>query len=233
MPNRKKPPSIVLVAEHLAHVVGEGTTFTMEQVREAIPGVSQIDRRMRELRQLDWVIDTYRTDPTLQPSELRVTTIGERVWEPGARRRPDKGVSASARSQVYRRDDYRCTVCGIEKGEEYAEPSLRGKKARLTIGHYLPKARGGDPSDVANMRTECALCNEAVRDLTPTIEDFEMIKTELANMKNAEKEEIARWQLAGERDRSRTELLNSRINRLPAARRDEIRRLLARYIAKS
>src|SRR5579871_6280697 len=67
----------------LVDVVGEGGTFTKTQLREAFPDVAQIDRRMRDLRDYGWQIDTNREDADLGPSEQRFVERGAEVWVPG------------------------------------------------------------------------------------------------------------------------------------------------------
>lgn len=67
----------------LVAVVGEGNVFTKEDVKKAFPGVSQADRRVRDLRDFGWRIDTNREDLTLGQHEQRFVAQGEPVWEPG------------------------------------------------------------------------------------------------------------------------------------------------------
>lgn len=67
----------------LVSVVGEGNTFTKENVKEAFPGVSQADRRVRDLRKHGWRIDTNREDSSLGQHEQRFVAQGEPVWQPG------------------------------------------------------------------------------------------------------------------------------------------------------
>lgn len=55
MPPRWNDPdfaagTMVRAALWLLDEIGEGNSFTKEQVREAFPGVSQADRRIRDLR---------------------------------------------------------------------------------------------------------------------------------------------------------------------------------------
>lgn len=64
------------VAQWLVTNVGQGGIFHWLDVKHAFPGVSQIDRRGRELRDLGWVITTYREDPTLGQDEVRLDVIG-------------------------------------------------------------------------------------------------------------------------------------------------------------
>ncbi len=60
-----------------------GNTFTKAQLRDAFPGVEQVDRRMRDLRQHGWKIDTNKEDASLTPNELRFVQAGDEVWKPG------------------------------------------------------------------------------------------------------------------------------------------------------
>lgn len=67
----------------LVQVVGEENVFTKAELREAFPDVAQIDRRMRDLRDFGWKIDTKREDIDLDANEQRYVQRGEPVWEPG------------------------------------------------------------------------------------------------------------------------------------------------------
>lgn len=77
--------SMVRVALWLATVVREGNTFTKQDLRDAFPGVAQIDRRMRDLRDYDWTIATTREDPTLAAEEFRLVRTGVPVWNAASR----------------------------------------------------------------------------------------------------------------------------------------------------
>ncbi|MFD8159703.1 MULTISPECIES: hypothetical protein [Streptomyces] len=78
--------SMVRAALWLVTVVGEGNVFTKRDLREAFPGVAQIDRRMRDLREYGWSIATNRDDALLGANECRFVKAGHPVWEPGVRR---------------------------------------------------------------------------------------------------------------------------------------------------
>src|SRR5437868_290630 len=69
------------VAHWLFAEVGEGRVFTKNDMRDALPGIEQIDRRMRDLRPLGWKIRTYKVMPTLAANELFLEKIGDRIWE--------------------------------------------------------------------------------------------------------------------------------------------------------
>lgn len=82
----EKMGTMVRAALWLATEVGEGNVYTKEQLNAAFPGVSQIDRRVRDLRDRGWVIATNRDDALLAPHESRFVRAGEPIWEPGMRR---------------------------------------------------------------------------------------------------------------------------------------------------
>lgn len=79
--NDPEYPSRARVAHWLFTEVQKGHVFTTTELREAIPGVAQIDRRMRDLRKLGWVIKTYREMPALKSHELYLDEAGVRIWE--------------------------------------------------------------------------------------------------------------------------------------------------------
>jgi 5-methylcytosine-specific restriction endonuclease McrA len=215
------------VANWLAEVVGEGAVFTKNQLREALPGIEQIDRRMRDLRPLGWVIRTYKDMTTLAAEELFLEEIGDRVWEPNYRPPRASAISAATRRTVYERDGRMCVVCGIDFGAEY--PDRPGVKARPTIGHWLPKERGG-VNDLSNLRAECHLCNESSRNLTAQPIDAELLKRKLHELPRSDKQQLAAWMLAGRRTFSRPEKLWAEYNQLPAPMRDDARAFLSEML---
>jgi len=74
-------PAKARVAHWLCTVVKEGNVFTTGEMRNAIPGVAQVDRRMRDLRKQGWVIETYRENGQLKSHERLLQKVGARVWE--------------------------------------------------------------------------------------------------------------------------------------------------------
>lgn len=212
------------MAYYLATAVGEGNTFTMQAVRDACPGISQVDRRMRELRELGWVIHTYKDSASLQPEQLRLVRIGDRVWEPdykplvaGTR------IPGPLRREVLERDHHRCTVCGIGAGEEY--PDYPGRRARMTIGHVQPIGRGGR-TEKKNLRTECAMCNETAKDTTSSPTDPTLVMRRIRELPRKEKAILAQWMSADQRDFSELEDVWAEYRSLPAANREVLRAYL-------
>lgn len=210
-------------AKWLHEVVGAGNIFTKAQLRAAVPDREQVDRRMRDLREIGWVINTSNEDATLSNEQLRVVKEGEHPWVEGYRWPSGSRVSGKVRRMVFDRDGNRCVVCGIASGEPY--PHEPTKKARLTIGHVLPKGRRGS-NDPENLRTECSLCNETSRHLTSTPVDPELVKAEIRALPRAERAELRLWMTENRRRFTKTEALWAKYRQLPALIRDEVKRLI-------
>lgn len=101
-------------ARWLEDSVGVGGIFTKEQLRVAFPGVTQIDRRVRDLRERGWVIDTRRQDPTLGQTEMRLVTIGGLA-------KPASSVSSKDRRDTLVSWAYMCCLCGAPGSSSYAD----------------------------------------------------------------------------------------------------------------
>lgn len=210
------------VAHYLATVVQEGNVFDKAILRDVVPGTEQVDRRMRDLRKVGWKILTYKERATLEPNRLYLEKIGDHVWEEGYKW-PEKGLTAGKRRKVYDRDGRRCMVCGIDFGDEY--PDRPGVKARGTIGHILPKERGGG-NELENLRPECQFCNEAARNLTEPAADVPLLKRRVLELSRSDKQALVSWMLSERRTFSEMERLWAQYIQLPLPSREEIRETL-------
>ncbi|WP_031075318.1 hypothetical protein [Streptomyces sp. NRRL WC-3742] len=94
----QKIGTMVRAALWLVDVVGEGNVFTRAQLRDAFPDVTQIERRVRDLRDAGWVIENSRTQVSLQPNEQLFVQAGDAVWDPAVRaaRQRQRAVSSKA-----------------------------------------------------------------------------------------------------------------------------------------
>lgn len=209
----------IRVALWLYHEVGEGRKFNKQQLRTAIPGVEQIDRRMRDLRPAGWVIRTYRDMASLSPDELFLEKIGTHVWEPGKRSAGLRSVSGKLRREVMDRDHHRCVRCGITAGEEY--PDEPGSAARLTLGHVNPH-KYGSKAQLDDLVTECARCNETAKQFTGVQLSAEQVWDRIQELPRREKEKLLQWMASGRRPMSPTENAWAHYRQLPAAQRDTI-----------
>ncbi|ANS65499.1 hypothetical protein SLINC_3275 [Streptomyces lincolnensis] len=153
----KKFGSMVRGALWLVTVVGEGNVFTKTQLREAFPDIAQIDRRLRDLRDHGWRIDTSRDDPSLLQQEQRFVTRGADVWIPGRSKAPKHKASLTAaqRAKAMHDDNYLCRSCGIGAGEAY-EDGGGVELAKLNVARR--RVLHSDGTAEYQLVTECKRC---------------------------------------------------------------------------
>lgn len=214
------PSSGERVAAFIASV-GEGNKFGKIDLFAAVPGVAQADRRMRDLREMGWVIDNYKVNPSLKPDEYLLREIGVRIHL--GEKRPKtmrKTVTGPKRRRILERDGHTCQVCGVPAGMDY--PGEPGKKAVLTIGHIIPNNRGGSDDD-SNLRAECTRCGDQARDITmdpPSADSIFARAQHVGGLK--EKKRLYGWMAAGHRTLNDTEAVFNDWARLPHAQRLEV-----------
>lgn len=227
-PNWRNPRlgTRIRVALWLVENVGEGGTFAKQDLRDAMPGVEQIDRRMRDLRPAGWVIHTYRDRAALRPDELYLAEIGLPVWEPEHRQAGLRQVSAKTRRAVFERDRHRCRRCGIGAGEDY--PDSLGGTARLTLGHINPHKSGGTAT-ADDLITECARCNETAQHLTGVQFNEEQVRDRITALKRDEKERLLQWVRADQRNFSPLEDVWAQFRQLPGTNRERVAMWLEGY----
>lgn len=205
-----KAGSMVRAALWLVQEVGEGNTFTKEQLREAFPGVSQIDRRVRDLRDYGWVILTNTEDATLAAEEQRLVKVGVPVWDAAARRAAaaNKSISAAERQLVMQRDDFMCTTCGIAGGEPYLDDSNQTAALSVTrMEVVLP-----DGSSETMLATQCKRCRAGHRGEPARADEV------LADIQALEQHDLRRlhnWITRGRRGSTPLERAWSSYRRLP------------------
>ncbi len=223
IPDYRNPDTggaMVRAACWLASEIGEGGTFTKEQLRAALPGISQIDRRVRDLRQYGWIIEEYRDAPGLPPSQQRLVRIGARVWIPDERRAAEpQGISA----RVLERDGYMCVYCGAARGSEI--PGYPGSKARLSAAHLYPKSLGGAATE-ESLVTACQMCNEALQAQTPSLLDVRQLWERARRLPRSDRQKLLARITTSRRERSPLDEIWSGYLRLPGVAREEFVRNL-------
>lgn len=205
------------VALWLVSVVGEGGEFTKAELRDAFPGVSQVDRRMRDLRDFGWRIDTNREDPELDPHQQRFVKAGVPVWEPGRSARP-KGttaIGATRRREVIAADGNMCRSCGITPGTEYPDTD---EVAQLDIARRKVTKPSGEV--VVELVTECNRCRVGGRGLTA---DLAGVLQNAASLSGVERRVLIDWIRDDERSFNRVERLWSDYRSLPEESRAAVR----------
>lgn len=229
MPDVSPKSSKVRVAIFIASV-GEGNKFSKLEMLHAVPGVAQADRRMRDLREIGWVIDNYKGNPSLKPDEYLVRKIGVRIdlGEKPPASVGRKSVSGPKRRRIFDRDGNTCQVCFTAGGAEFADAP--GRRVTLTIGHIIPVARGGSDED-ENLRTECQRCNDESRDATLNPPDKSEVLTRIRNVGGrADKLELFQWMQRGSRPLTDKERVFTDWARLPVAQRLEVMTTLSNEV---
>lgn len=205
----------------LVQEIGEGNTFTKEQLREAFPGVSQADRRLRDLRSYGWVIHTNTEDATLMAEDQRFVEAGVAVWDPAARKAaaPQKAITAKQIQAVLARDDYMCTVCGIGGAEPYLDDSNQAAVLSVTRRtSVLPDGR-----EEVLLITECKRCRAGGGDQAARADE---VLDEIKSLDPADQRRLARWAERGRRGSTPLERAWNAYRRLPSEAREAVREAL-------
>ncbi|MFE7711810.1 hypothetical protein ACFU6I_40035 [Streptomyces sp. NPDC057486] len=200
----------------LVQEVGVGNTFTKGQLREAFPDVSQIDRRMRDLRDFDWQIDTKREDVTLDAHEQRFVRQGAPVWEPGkATRKAGVTVTATQRRSLLVADGHKCRSCGIGPGEQYVGTDVT---SQLDIARRAVRLTDGRTE--VQLVIECNRCRIGDREL---IADLGDLVNRIAKLPAIERKILSAWVEQDSRGFSEIEDLWAGYRSLPTEARDQFR----------
>lgn len=208
----------IRVALWLASEVGAGGSFTKADLRDAFPGVEQVDRRMRDLRAEGWIIATYREDRSLASDELRLVELGGKVWERGYRSKTSTpSISDKQRQDVFAADGFVCVHCGIGGGEPYPDDRLR--TAKLTIARAQPTDDGWP-----RLATVCDRCH--LRSSEEASGDA--LTSAIAQLDVESRHRLREWISRGARPRDPLDEVWAEYRRLPSADRARIKEQILR-----
>lgn len=213
-----KAGTMARAALWLVQEVGEGNTFTKEQLRDAFPGVAQADRRVRDLRGYGWVLDTSTSDATLSPEEQRFTRRGVDVWDAAQRRATERetgAISNKERDAVLAANGYQCASCGIAGGEAY--PDRPSETAVLAVSRRIIER--GDGRTEPFLITECKRCRSGAVARTYSVPD---VRALLEDLDAADLHRIKRWAARGVRGTTPLERAWNGLRALPAAERSKL-----------
>ncbi|OKK12047.1 hypothetical protein AMK09_30895 [Streptomyces sp. CB02488] len=203
----------------LVTVVGEDNTFTKEDVKNAFPGISQADRRVRDLRDYGWQIATHREDALLGQHEQRFVAQGQPVWEPGkATKDSSSSITDTQRRKVLTADGNRCRSCGITPGQVYADSF---ETAQIDIARRKVKLPNGTTS--VQHVAECNRCRVGGRSLEA---DLGAVLEGVSKLGGLQLQTLTDWVAADEREFSAVERLWADFRTLPAEAREEVRAVL-------
>ncbi|MFC7240852.1 hypothetical protein ACFQO7_00030 [Catellatospora aurea] len=212
-----KAGTMVRGALWLVQEVGEGGTFTKEQIRAVFPGVAQADRRIRDLRAFGWTILASTEDATLLSEEQRFVKAGVPVWDPAARRAAQTiKITAKELDAAMENDGYMCTVCGIAGGEEYDDdPSQTAVLSATRTSTLLP-----DGDEALYLLTMCKRCRSGADGRAA---DVGKVLAQIADLDPGDQKRLAQWMDRGRRDLADLDRAWGAYRRLPAEARLHIR----------
>jgi hypothetical protein len=202
----------------LVQEVGVGETFTKSQLRDAFPHTSQIDRRMRDLRDFGWHIDTNREDPQLEAHEQRFVAQGSPVWEPGKATKSSLTLTAAQRHALLTRDGHKCRSCGIGPGEQYPGTYVA---SQLDVARREVRLPSGATKVQAVI--ECNRCRVGGRNLTADVGD---VLSRIERLPAIERKMLSAWMEQDARGFSEVEDLWAAYRTLPSDSRDMVREAL-------
>lgn len=213
----RKAGSMVRGALWLVNDVGVGNTFTKEELRIAFPGIAQIDRRIRDLRDYGWVIRSNTEDATLRPDEQRFVQPGLRVWEPAERRKGGAAtLSAKERRAIFEKDGYQCVVCGIAGGETYLDRDYETAVLSVT------KCPNVDDDDSDPMYvSECRRCRSG-RAGGEGETNVSVILSNLRALPQDDRQRLSRWISRGRRGPTPLDRVWTSYRQLPTELRDRV-----------
>lgn len=181
-----KAGTMVRAALWLVAEIGEGNSFTKEQLRSAFPGISQADRRVRDLRDFGWVIHTSTEDVRLNSDEQRFVSMGKPVWDRHARKEGKTNVlSSKMRREILAESDYQCVTCGIAGGERY--PDAPHMSAVLSVATVKVTIKG---SSEMMFVAECNRCRSGTK---PQPIELEKLLTDFDHLAPAERDQFVKW----------------------------------------
>ncbi len=195
-----------------------GSTVTMKVLRSSIsskgnPNTDEhFNRRFRFLRESGWKLTSNKEDSSLASDEYRLVVKGASIWIEGVHTSRSQ-LSGRVRRQVLERDKQICQVCFIGAGEEY--PGEPGSRARMTVGHLRANALDGNV-DLLNLRTECARCNETVRDEFSIGEGIDVIWPKVRRLSKSDKTTLLIWLDHGSRPSTEVAMIYDDIADQPA-----------------
>ncbi|MBB3662606.1 hypothetical protein FB384_001510 [Prauserella sediminis] len=211
-----KAGTMVRGALWLLQVVGEGNTFTKNQLRDAFPGVSQVDRRIRDLRDYGWVVYSSVEDASLLAEDQRFVRAGAAVWDPKERRKAKQGtVSSRDRQATLARDGYMCTLCGIAGGEEYPDDAVMTAVLAVSRRTVL----GADGHATNALVTECKRCKAGRDDEPANVTDAIAAAKRLGD---SDRRRLTRWVERGRRGSTELDRAWTAYLRVPPEQRSEV-----------
>ncbi|UXY27798.1 hypothetical protein [Streptomyces sp. HUAS TT20] len=199
----------------LVQVVSEGNIFTKAELRAAFPDVAQIDRRMRDLRDFGWKIDTNREDIDLGANEQRFVQRGAPVWEPGRGTKPKSAITVTQRRELLASYNHKCGSCGAAPGDVYADSEVTAQLDVAKREVLLP-----DGTKTLQYVVECNRCRVGG---IGSAYDVSALLSEAASLPSLELDILKSWIKKDARTFSSVEDVWAKYRALPAEAREAFR----------
>jgi 5-methylcytosine-specific restriction endonuclease McrA len=212
-----KAGTMIRGALWLLQVVGEGGTFTKNELRTAFPGISQIDRRIRDLRDYGWILHSSTEDASLLAEDQRFVKAGVPVWDPHERRQaaPRKAISSKDRQTVLIRDGYMCTLCGIAGAEPYPDDPVM----TAVVAVSRRSIRTLDGRETETFVTECKRCSSG-RGASPIDERDVLLAAR--DLSPGDRRRLIRWMERGRRGGTELDRAWAAFLRVPIDKRHDV-----------
>lgn len=164
-----------------------GKVLSSKELQEVAGGVVEWGRRIRELRQAGWSIETHNDRADLTPGEYILVSPPPPGIDHYKISRP---ISNKLRAQVLERNGYTCQMCGAGAGdpvEDYPD-----RKVRLHIGHIIDKSHGGKDK-MANLRAICSQCNEGAKNIAQEPPSWTWLIAQVRRAKIDDQKAVLEW----------------------------------------
>ena len=159
-----------------------GVVLRSQQIQEASGGAVEWARRLRELREAGWQIQTHNDRSGLKPDEYILIDA-----TPPSYILP-RNLSTRMRAQVLERNGYTCQMCGAGAGDVDDD----GRTVRLHIGHIVDRSHGGSNA-LANLRALCSACNQGAKNLVQEPPSHAWLLGQVRRATEADQQKVYDW----------------------------------------
>ena len=159
-----------------------GVVLRSQDIQEASGGAVEWARRLRELREEGWKIQTHNDRSDLRPDEYVLTDATPPPYV------VSRNLSNRVRAQVLERNGYTCQMCGAGAGDN----DEGGHHIRLHIGHIVDKShRGSD--ELSNLRALCSSCNQGAKNLVQEPPTYTWLLSQVRRATAGDQRAVLNW----------------------------------------
>ena len=164
-----------------------GKVVSSAELQHAAHGAVEWGRRLRELREEGWNIQSHNDRSDLRPGQYVLKEEPVAAQAVYAFSRP---LSKRIRAQVLERNGYTCQMCGRGAGDLDDENPSR--TVRLHIGHIVDRSHGGR-DELSNLRALCSTCNQGAKNIVQEPPSWTWLLTQLRRASIADQRAALDW----------------------------------------